>query len=514
MRDRQGAARLRPTPWSPDLTRPRPRAGHRPGASARLGVRQQRRAGQLGARLRPQRRPGTSSPPTSRPSSTSSGSIPAGRPEHAGALLRRRRRAQDEFFGALPPFPVSPRRDRPGQPTRRRTSAAAAASATATCSTTSRRPTSPATWTSSVRPSATRQLTFAGYSYGGLLGMTYAQLFPAQGSRPGARRRTRSGGLDDRRRGRTSEQPFSVRVDSAPRDERRVGVLPRLVPGRRRRLRVRVGRHAGQVRRVDGPAAGRTDHRRPPAWADRTRRARQRSPTRSSSTACGARLQFPPIWAAPGRAPRGDIRSRRGHHDTAIVAPAPASGRHRRDARRLRQQPRRLARRGVLGDRQPAMPRHAGRRRPSTADRDAPYFGADWAWLSLPCATWPARDHDRSTGPFDVSTANPMLFINARFDAASPYERAVAGCRQLSERSPRSPSRAPAHPASFVPNECVSDAVARYIVEQRPPAAGAVCGIGDRSVRAGRLSPTPVDAVCLPAWWESSLHAGGQPRPR
>jgi hypothetical protein len=60
------------------------------------------------------------------------------------------------------------------------------------------------------------------------------------------------------------------------------------------------------------------------------------------------------------------------------------------------------------------------------ADAHAPYFGADWAYLVQPCATWPGHDHDRYTGPFTTKTANPLLFVSSRFDAASSYEHTQA----------------------------------------------------------------------------------------
>jgi pimeloyl-ACP methyl ester carboxylesterase len=110
----------------------------------------------------------------------------------------------------------------------------------------------------------------------------------------------------------------------------------------------------------------------------------------------------------------------------------------------------------------------------AAADRVTPYFGADWTWLSLPCASWPGRDRDRSSGPFDQPTANPLLFVNSRFDAASPYARAVEvagrvpGARLLTLDGA-------GHPASFVPDERVNDAVGQYLVALRLPGAGAVC---------------------------------------
>src|SRR5712691_3820973 len=61
------------------------------------------------------------------------------------------------------------------------------------------------------------------------------------------------------------------------------------------------------------------------------------------------------------------------------------------------------------------------------ADREGPYFGSFWTYLSLPCADWPSRSHDdRSVGPFDLVTANPVLVVGNRFDPATPYEGARA----------------------------------------------------------------------------------------
>ena len=110
----------------------------------------------------------------------------------------------------------------------------------------------------------------------------------------------------------------------------------------------------------------------------------------------------------------------------------------------------------------------------AAADRDAPYFGANFAWLSLPCATWPGQARDAVAGRFDAKTANPMMFVNSRFDAASPLDRAA----EVAARTPGArllTVEGAGHPASFIPNGCVADAVSRYLVDRVLPAAGAVC---------------------------------------
>ena len=227
-----------------------PPAGHRPGAPHRLAVRQQRRSRQLGDRVHARRRPGTSSPPTSRPASTSSGSIPAASARARRCAASPTPTSRGEFFGALPPFPVSP--DEIDQATR------AAKELGRRC-----RQRNGELLDHVVTANVARdmdllrqavgddQLTFAGYSYGGLIGMTYAQLFPGKVRATADRRHTRPRGLGDRD-AVDQRQPFSVRVDSAQRDERRDGVLPRLVPGR-------AGRSAAHSpRTTPGPSSTRS----------------------------------------------------------------------------------------------------------------------------------------------------------------------------------------------------------------------------------------------------------------
>lgn len=67
-----------------------------------------------------------------------------------------------------------------------------------------------------------------------------------------------------------------------------------------------------------------------------------------------------------------------------------------------------------------------------------------------------------------------MLFVNSRFDAASPYERAVdVAARVLNARLLT--VEGAGHPASFIPNECLTEATAHYFVDLQIPIAGAVC---------------------------------------
>jgi pimeloyl-ACP methyl ester carboxylesterase len=108
------------------------------------------------------------------------------------------------------------------------------------------------------------------------------------------------------------------------------------------------------------------------------------------------------------------------------------------------------------------------------ADREAPYFGSLWVYFALPCATWPARDRDRYTGPWDRRTANPVLLIgNSQGDPATPYEDAVSTEREMANA--RLLTLDSFGHAAFGQSQCVVAAVERYLIDKRLPPRGAVC---------------------------------------
>jgi pimeloyl-ACP methyl ester carboxylesterase len=111
----------------------------------------------------------------------------------------------------------------------------------------------------------------------------------------------------------------------------------------------------------------------------------------------------------------------------------------------------------------------AGRR----ADRRWAYFGRAWTWQSIPCATWPARDHDRYPGPWGEPTRRPVLLIGNRHDPATPH----AGARSLARLMPRSrllTLEGEGHVATGL-SGCIDDAVSDYLVDGVLPPRGAVC---------------------------------------
>lgn len=115
-------------------------------------------------------------------------------------------------------------------------------------------------------------------------------------------------------------------------------------------------------------------------------------------------------------------------------------------------------------------PRFAG-----AADRAAPYFGSYWSYVSLHCATWPARDADRYTGPWDRPTAHPILLVgNRNGDPATPYENAVSAAHELASARVLTLDSYFGHGA-FQQSQCIVSAVERYLIDLQLPAKGAVC---------------------------------------
>jgi pimeloyl-ACP methyl ester carboxylesterase len=316
-----------------------------------------------------------------------------------------------------------------------------------------------------------QQLTYAGYSYGGLLGMTYAQLFP------GKVRALMLDGAPDPVAWTTGTKanrrhPFSLRVGSAHASSDALGLFLDSCQDAGERcafasndtrakfddLMATLAIGPLTVDLPDGPLGPggpttltyafivdglRGGLQFPPIWADL---AILLQATYEASVAAPA---APAVAGGPSSPPAAEPDDGYDNSHEALLAVACSETDNPRDLRRWTEDA-------------------------ASADRDTPYFGADWTWLSLPCATWPAHDRDRSTGPFDRRTANPVLFVNARFDAASPYDRAVdvaskvPGARLLTLEGA-------AHPASFVPDACLTEAIGRYLVEQQLPLTGAVC---------------------------------------
>jgi pimeloyl-ACP methyl ester carboxylesterase len=120
-------------------------------------------------------------------------------------------------------------------------------------------------------------------------------------------------------------------------------------------------------------------------------------------------------------------------------------------------------------------PRDPFRWAPVARQRDRRFgpFGSFWAYLSEPCATWPAADHDRYTGPFGRRTAAPVLIIGTRFDPATPYSNARALARQLP--GSRLLTLDGWGHVALGKSTCIAAYVDRYLVNLALPPPGTAC---------------------------------------
>jgi pimeloyl-ACP methyl ester carboxylesterase len=101
------------------------------------------------------------------------------------------------------------------------------------------------------------------------------------------------------------------------------------------------------------------------------------------------------------------------------------------------------------------------------------YFGRIWTWASSICAAWPHSDAGRYTGPFNHTTANPVLVVGNTFDPATRYQGAVT-VSNLLPNSRLLTLHGWGHTSLFL-SQCVDNALARYLVDVAVPPPGAVC---------------------------------------
>jgi len=107
------------------------------------------------------------------------------------------------------------------------------------------------------------------------------------------------------------------------------------------------------------------------------------------------------------------------------------------------------------------------------ADANFGYFGRPWTWASSPCASWSAFDAARYMGPFTAATANPVLVVGTRFDPATRYEGAEL-VRSLLPASSLLTVEGWGHTSLFL-SRCADRVVSQYLLTGRARPQGATC---------------------------------------
>jgi pimeloyl-ACP methyl ester carboxylesterase len=116
-----------------------------------------------------------------------------------------------------------------------------------------------------------------------------------------------------------------------------------------------------------------------------------------------------------------------------------------------------------------AWPRFA-----AATDLRARGFGPHYTYLSLPCVRFPSADADHYAGPWNRNTAHPVLLVgNSQGDPATPYDGAQRTAGLLGNA--RLLTLDTFGHGSLGRSQCVDDAVDSYFIRLRLPAVGTVC---------------------------------------
>ena len=107
------------------------------------------------------------------------------------------------------------------------------------------------------------------------------------------------------------------------------------------------------------------------------------------------------------------------------------------------------------------------------AEANYGYFGRIWTWASSICAAWPGSQGSRFVGPFDGATANPVLVANTLYDPATRYQGALT-VHNLLPGSGLLTVEGWGHTTLFL-SQCADQIVSDYLLYGTLPTEGTVC---------------------------------------
>jgi pimeloyl-ACP methyl ester carboxylesterase len=130
------------------------------------------------------------------------------------------------------------------------------------------------------------------------------------------------------------------------------------------------------------------------------------------------------------------------------------------------------------------------------ADERFGYFGRPWTWLASVCAQWPGFDRQRYLGPFDATTAEPLLVIGNTFDPATRYQGAQI-VHRLMPQSALLTVHGWGHTSLFL-SRCADRISVAYLVSLSTPDPGTICRADQvpfRQEPGGAAARTPREQV-------------------
>jgi pimeloyl-ACP methyl ester carboxylesterase len=105
-----------------------------------------------------------------------------------------------------------------------------------------------------------------------------------------------------------------------------------------------------------------------------------------------------------------------------------------------------------------------------------PGFGTFVTYDMTPCATWPALNTDAYDGPWNRSKTI-ILVVNSRYDSATPYQGAVEAAQELGNARLLTVN-GDGHTSEYSePSSCRDDAEQAYLISLKLPPRGEVCAV-------------------------------------
>ncbi len=136
------------------------------------------------------------------------------------------------------------------------------------------------------------------------------------------------------------------------------------------------------------------------------------------------------------------------------------------------------------------------------------FLGPWWWWpLAAPCSAWPAAK-DRYAGPWATRTANPVLVVGNYFDVSTGYRGAVDTNRLL--RGSRLLSYAGWGHTAFSRSACATAYTAAYLYDGTLPPQGTVCPANPSPWASAEASGAFASKAAAP---EQKLPVNGLPPP-